>query len=183
MIFDIVGAMHLAVVNVARAVAPMDSPALADFIAGLEPINALADTSPGFVWRLVDDGGADATSLRPFPEDDQLLINLATWTSIETLFDFTYRTAHLEFVRRRREFFQHLGMPVVALWWVPEGHRPTPAEAADRLTLLRAHGPTPEAFTFRDRFPAPTGSPEDAYETVGSSGAGEGGTGSASAAP
>ncbi|MDX6741418.1 DUF3291 domain-containing protein [Actinocorallia sp. A-T 12471] len=146
--------MQLAVVNVARALAPTDSPVLAEFMAGLEPVNALADRSPGFVWRLVDDDGGDATSLRPY-DDDRVLINLATWTSVDALFDFTYRTVHLEFVRRRREWFEHLGEPVVALWWVPDGHRPTPAEAVSRLEILRAHGPSPEAFTFRDRYPAP----------------------------
>ncbi|ROO88150.1 uncharacterized protein DUF3291 [Actinocorallia herbida] len=147
--------MQIAVVNVARALAPTDSPVLAAFMAGLEPVNALADSSPGFVWRLVDESGEDATSLRPY-EDDLMMINLATWESVESLFDFTYRTAHLEFLRRRREWFEHLGEPAVALWWVPDGHRPTPEEAVSRLEHLRAHGPSPEAFTFRDRCPAPS---------------------------
>ncbi|HEX6311805.1 MAG TPA: DUF3291 domain-containing protein [Acidimicrobiia bacterium] len=143
---------HLAQVNVARLRAPLDSPLLADFVARLDEINKLGDTSPGFVWRLKEPGG-NATSFRIF-DDDSLIVNLTMWVSIEALADFVYRTGHKDVLRRRREWFVPMDEAALALWWVPAGHRPSVAEAEDRLRYLREHGPTPEAFTFRDRFPA-----------------------------
>jgi hypothetical protein len=146
---------HLAQVNVGRVVGPLDSPELAEFMARLPEINALADESPGFVWRLVDDGGADSTSIRPDDHDDMLLINCSVWESVEALRQYIYHSDHLRFLARRREWFQRLSEPHLALWWVPAGHVPTAAEAMDRLARLRAEGPGPEAFTFRTPFPAP----------------------------
>lgn len=121
-----------------------------DFRANLDPINALAEASPGYVWRLQDDNG-NATSIKPF-EDDLEIINLTVWESIESLADFTYRSGHVEFLRRRREFFEAPSQPTVCLWWIPEGSVPTIDDAVARLDHLRRHGPTPKAFTFRHRF-------------------------------
>ncbi len=143
--------MHLAQLNVGRLRAPMDDPQIDDFRENLEPVNALAEASPGFVWRLQDEETGDATSIKPF--DDELeIVNLTVWESIDALADFTYRTGHVEFLRRRREFFEAPSQPILCLWWVPEGHIPTVDEAIARLEHLRAHGPTPTAFTFRKRF-------------------------------
>jgi Domain of unknown function (DUF3291) len=144
---------HLAQVNIGRLRAPLDSPQLAGFVAALEPINALADAAPGFVWRLQTEDG-DATALRPFA-DDMMIINMSTWTSLDALRDFVYRSDHRAVMARRREYFEKLAEVFVALWWVREGHRPTTDEAKDRLALLDRLGPTPSAFTFRTAFPAP----------------------------
>ena len=144
---------QLAQMNVGRLRAPLDSPTLAGFVAGLEPLNALADDAPGFVWRLQTEDG-DATSIRPW-DDDMMLVNMSTWVSPQALADYVYRTVHREYLRRRNEWFEHLGTPITVLWWVPAGHRPTPAEGKERLDLLTRRGPTPEAFTFRTAFPAP----------------------------
>lgn len=145
---------HLAQLNIARMRAPLDDPLMADFVAALPGINARADAAPGFVWRLRDEGVADATGLRPFGPD--ILVNLSVWTSVEALRDFAYRTPHLEPLRRRREWFTHEGLdPYAVLWWVPAGHVPTTDEAGERLELLRAHGPGPRAFTLRQPYPAP----------------------------
>ncbi|NLU68925.1 DUF3291 domain-containing protein [Streptomyces sp. HNM0574] len=145
---------HLAQVNVGRIVAPLDSPELAGFVAQLPEINALADRSPGFVWRLVDEGGEEATGIRPEGEDDYLLINCSVWESVEALRNFTYHSDHLRVLGRRREWFHRMAEPHQALWWIPAGHRPTVAEAMDRVTRIRQHGPGPDAFTFRDPYPA-----------------------------
>src|SRR6185503_6091840 len=102
--------LHLAQLNIGRLVAPLDDPRMADFVAGLPVVNAIADASPGFVWRLVDDGGADATGVRPFA-DQEVAINLSVWESVEALRAFMYRTAHLDFLRRRREWFTVFGQP------------------------------------------------------------------------
>ena len=142
--------MHLAQLNVGRLRAPLDDPAIADFRDNLEPVNALADVSPGFVWRLQDEGG-DATGIKLF-DDDLEIINLSVWESIDALAEFTYRSGHVEFLRRRREFFEAPSEPIVCLWWIPEGTLPTPQEALARLEHLRTHGATPIAFTFRHRF-------------------------------
>jgi hypothetical protein len=149
-------AYHLAQLNIARPVAPMDSPRLAGFFARLDEVNALADAAPGFVWRLVDDDGANATGLRPYGPD--VMVNLSVWESVEALYDFAYRTAHLDVVRHRREYFDHEGLAAYAvLWWVPAGTLPSLAEAKARLDLLAREGATPDAFTFRERFPSPAG--------------------------
>lgn len=143
--------MNLAQLNIARVRFPLDGPELKDFVDGLPEINALGDNSPGFVWRLTDDGGADATALRPYAGQDDILINMSVWVSLEALRDFVYHTKHLEYMRRRREWFDHAGLEAyLVLWWVPEGHLPTVAEGKERLEHLVKHGPSPRAFTFRD---------------------------------
>jgi uncharacterized protein DUF3291 len=143
---------HLAQLNIAQLRARIDSPELADFVALLPEINGLAERSPGYVWRLQDESG-DATALRPFEPD--VIVNLTVWQSVESLRGFVYRTAHLEPMRRRREWFVPAALPFLVLWWIPAGARPTIAEAAERLDLLRRTGPSPEAFTLREPYPAP----------------------------
>jgi Domain of unknown function (DUF3291) len=154
------GAFHIAQVNVARPRAPVDSPLLADFKALLDPVNAVADAAPGFVWRLQDDSG-NATSIA-VPGDESLLVNMSVWESIDALWDFVYGGEHLDVMRRRREWFEGMEL-YMCLWWVRAGHRPTVDEAAERLGLLRLYGPTPRAFTFKQRFDPvprpPTGRP------------------------
>jgi hypothetical protein len=145
-------AQHVAQINIARAKAPIDSAELAEFIAALEPVNALADSSPGFVWRLQDDSG-DAVSIRVF-DDDQIIVNMSVWESVDSLFDFAYRSGHTEYFRRRREWFDKFPTAHLALWWVSVGHVPTVDEARQRLEHLDANGPTPHAFTFKRRFDA-----------------------------
>jgi GNAT superfamily N-acetyltransferase len=139
--------VHLAQVNVARLRHPIDHPATADFVAGLVPVNAVADASPGFVWRLQTDDG-DATALRVFP-DPEVIVNLSVWTSVEALRAFIYRSDHTAFLRRRGEWFDRMSTPSVALWWVPADHLPDIAEARARLDFLVANGPTPYAFGLR----------------------------------
>jgi hypothetical protein len=143
---------HLAQFNVATLHHPLDDPRMAGFVELLDPVNALADAAPGFVWRLVEEGEADATGMRPAGDD--VIINYSVWESAEALWDFAYRSAHLETMRRRREWFQrHLEAHLV-LWWVPAGRIPTVAEALERLALLRAQGPSPRAFTFSSAYTA-----------------------------
>jgi hypothetical protein len=145
-------AVHLAQVNVGRLRAPVDSPLVAEFMAALDPINALAEASPGFVWRFQTEEG-NATAVRPY-DDDEILINLSVWESIEALDAFVYRSRHTAYLRRRREWFSRMEDAMLALWWVPAGHLPSVEAAVARLEQLRAHGPTDQAFTFRQRFPA-----------------------------
>jgi hypothetical protein len=142
--------VHVAQLNVGRLRAPMGDPMIDDFRMNLEPVNALAELSPGFVWRLQDESG-NATGIKAF-EDELEIINLTVWESIEALADFTYRTGHAQILRRRREFFEAPAHPILCLWWIAEGTIPTADDAIARLEHLRAHGPTPTAFTFRHRF-------------------------------
>jgi heme-degrading monooxygenase HmoA len=146
-------AHHLAQVNIATLRAPLDGPELAGFVAQLEPINALADQSPGFVWRLQTEDG-DATAIRPYA-DDRVMVNLSVWASLEALRTFVYASQHLDVMRHRRQWFHRMADPYLALWWVPAGTIPTVAEAKQRLELLAAQGPTAGAFTFRAPFPEP----------------------------
>ena len=147
----------VAQVNVALPREPLDSPALAGFVANLEPVNALADGAPGFIWRLEDETG-DATSIRAF-DDERLIINMSVWESVEALWEFVYSGRHLEVMRRRREWMTRIAATYMCLWWVPGGHRPSPDEAKARLEHLEAHGPTPYAFTFKRRFAATVAEP------------------------
>jgi Domain of unknown function (DUF3291) len=144
---------HLAQYNIARLVAPLDSPQLADFMAALDPLNGLADRSPGFVWRHQTEEG-NSTSIR-VRDDPMIIINFSVWESVEALFEYAYHSDHVHIFRRRREFFHEFGSPYLVLWWVTAGHEPSVEEAEERLDYLRAHGPTPRAFTFKQRFPAP----------------------------
>ncbi|MEY2571297.1 MAG: hypothetical protein QOE63_1647 [Acidimicrobiaceae bacterium] len=144
---------QLALLNVARLVAPLDSPPIADFVANLDPVNAVADAAPGFVWRHQDDSG-NSTSVRML-DDDMMIVNLAVWESIEALSAYAYGGAHREMLRRRREWFERMAEAYLVLWWVPTGHRPSVDEAEARLLHLRANGPSAHAFTFRDPFPVP----------------------------
>lgn len=147
-------AYDLAQLNIARPLAPLTDASMADFVAGLPVLNAMADSAPGFVWRLQEEGGTDATGLRPFGPD--IMVNMSVWTSVEALRAYAYRTAHLDWLRRRREWFTHEGLePYQVLWWVPAGEIPTVDDAWARLQRLRLKGSSPEAFTFREPFPPP----------------------------
>ena len=143
---------HLAEINLARLRAPLDDPAMADFVAQLEAINAIADQSPGFVWRLKAEDGGASSYIRAF-DDDQLLINMSVWESVEALQAYVYRSPHGTVFRDRKRWFEPLNGPAVALWWVPVGHIPTVEEGKERWERLARLGPTPEAFTFKDEFP------------------------------
>jgi Domain of unknown function (DUF3291) len=152
------GAWQLAQVNVARLRAPIDSPEVAEFVALLEPVNAVADGAPGFVWRLQTEDG-DATAIRAF-DDDRIIVNMSVWESVEALGEFVYRSRHLDVLRRRRDWFDRMESSFLALWWTPSGSRPSVKEAKRRLEMLDRHGPTAEAFTFKVPFPAPDASVE-----------------------
>lgn len=144
---------HLAQINIARMLAPLDDPVMAGFVSRLDEINALADRAPGFVWRLQTPEG-DATTLRPY-DDDRILVNMSVWKSVETLKEFAYRSAHVELFRQRASWFAKFGETYLALWWIPGGHTPDVNEAKERLAHLEKHGPSSHAFTFRDPWPAP----------------------------
>jgi hypothetical protein len=145
-------ALHLAQVNIGRARGEMTDPVMADFAAALRTINALAERSPGFVWRLQTDDG-DATAIRPY-EDNRILINLSVLTDLPALRDYVFGSDHAAYLRRRREWFERFEKVYVALWWVPAGHRPSVTEAVERLAHLEANGPTAHAFGFATPFGA-----------------------------
>jgi hypothetical protein len=143
---------ELAQMNVAIMKEPLESPSMADFVANLDRINALAESSPGFVWRLQTADG-DATAMRPMGEDT--LINISVWKSADSLNKYVYESAHVEIMRRRKEWFERMREAYVVLWWVSKGHRPAASEAIARLELLRKNGPTKDAFTLRKAFLPP----------------------------
>ena len=148
---------HLAQANIARMRAPLKDPLMADFAARIPAMNALAEGSPGFVWRMQDESGNN-TALHAF-NDPNLLFNLSVWTSVEALHAYVYDTAHREPMDRRAEWFFPLDGPHLALWWIRPGRRPTVEEAKARIDLLNVAGPSALAFTFRQSFPAPPTSP------------------------
>jgi heme-degrading monooxygenase HmoA len=148
----------LAQVNIGRMREPLDSPLLADFVAALEPVNAAADTAPGFVWRLQTEDG-NATAVHAFEWDRAgsagVLVNMSVWESVEALAAYVYSDAHREVLRRRRQWFERMAEAYAALWWTPRGHTPTTDEAEQRVIHLREFGPTPYAFTLKEHFPPP----------------------------
>lgn len=139
---------HLAQVNIARARASLDDEVMQSFVARLDEINALAEASPGFVWRLQSEEGQSSSYLRPY-EDERMLVNMSVWESVEALKDFTYRTVHKELLRDRGNWFEKFEGAYLALWWVPEGHTPGIDEMKKRLAHLEEHGPSQYAFTFK----------------------------------
>jgi len=156
---------HLAQLNIGRMRAPIDDPIMAGFKSQLDPINALADASPGFVWRLQTEDG-NATAIRPYPDDALMAMNMSVWESLDALQQFVYKSHHLGPMRDRKQWFEPLEGPILVLWWIPAGHIPTVAEALDRLEHLRVHGATVHAFTFRAPFPPPDG-PRDGIARLG----------------
>jgi hypothetical protein len=144
---------HLAEINIGRLRASVDDPMIADFVANLDRINALADGSPGFIWRLTG-AGDNATDIQPDADDPLMALNMSVWESPQALGAFVYRSDHLPIMRRRSEWFEKLEL-FMALWWVPAGHTPTVEEGMAKVDTLRRLGPTAEAFTFRNPFPAP----------------------------
>lgn len=147
---------HLAQLNVGTRRFPLDDPRMDGFTSMLDHINEVADKAPGFVWRLTGDGTNDATAIQT-PLGPDVLVNMSVWENRDALWDYVYRSGHLDVLRRRAEWFALPQAAFQVLWWVPAGHIPTVAEAVDRLEQLRAYGPSPSAFGFRDTYP-----PEDA---------------------
>ena len=143
---------QLAQLNIAKGRGTINEPVMADFKAHIERINALAEAAPGFVWRLKDEGG-DATALRPF--GPEYYVNLSVWENIDALHHFAFRSAHIDILRRRREWFERMDEAYAVLWWIPGGHVPAVEEAAERLAQFRKRGPTQEAFSFQTAFPHP----------------------------
>jgi hypothetical protein len=148
---------HIAQINIGRITAALEDPVMTGFVARLDEINALADRSPGFVWRLQESGG-NATYLRPYA-DDRILVNMSVWETVEALSHFVYRTAHVELLRQRQQWFEKFSGAYAALWWVPASHVPGIDEAKKRLAHLEAHGPTEFAFTFKTIF-----QPDDEFQ-------------------
>jgi len=145
---------HLAQINIGRLVAPLEDPRIAGFLAQLDGINALAERSPGFVWRLQSDSG-NATDIA-YNDDPFVIVNMSAWESIEALRDFIYRTPHVEVLKERLQWFEKPVKPHYCLWWVPAGHIPSVAEGRERLTHYQERGPTPYSFWFSQPFPVPT---------------------------
>lgn len=143
---------ELAQLNIALLKSPIDSPELTDFVNNLDRINALAESSPGYVWRLQTDEG-NATALKPLGDDN--VVNLTVWKDIDSLYDYVYRSAHVEIMKRRKEWFERMREAYSVLWWVPTGHRPTLEAAVAKLQVLRTEGPSHDAFTFKKPFAAP----------------------------
>ena len=144
---------HLAQINIGKLVAPHGDPRVQPFFDALDRVNALADASPGFVWRLQDDSG-NAMGISYSP-DPMLAVNMSVWRDADALFEFVYRSSHTPVMARRRDYFQKFDGTFQALWWLPAGEFPTVSDGLSRLWLLDRFGPCPQAFTFKARFPAP----------------------------
>ena len=139
--------MHIAQLNIARARAALDGPLLKEFMDNLDPINAIADSSPGFIWRLEDESSV-ITGINLF-DDPQLIINMSVWESVDVLREFMFKTHHVNFLKRRHEWFEKMPVASYVLWWIAEGHIPTLEEAKERLLMLREEGESPLAFSLK----------------------------------
>ena len=144
---------QLAQVNIGRTKGLPDSEVMQGFMAALDEINALAEATPGFIWRLQSDSG-NAMDIRAF-DDPYLAINLSVWRDVESLFGYTYQSAHTDFLKRRKEWFEPFDSAHACLWWVPAGRRPTMAEAKERLDHFDKHGSSVFSFSFRESYSAP----------------------------
>ncbi len=138
---------YLAQINITRLRAPIDDPMVAELVEGLDPINALAEQSPGYVWRLQTDEG-DATDIQAY-EDELVIVNMSVWETVDDLFNYVHRSGHVDFLRNRRDWFERLGESHMCMWWLPAGVLPTVDQGVARLEILQTQGPTPQTFTFR----------------------------------
>ena len=146
---------HLAEINIARMKGvDINDPIMKEFVENLDAVNQIAEKSEGFVWRLKDENN-NATSLNPY-DDEQIIINVSVWKSLETLEEFMYRTFHAEFLKRRKDWFTSFGKAHTAMWWIPAGHLPSLEEAVGKLDLLQKNGSSQDSFDFRNKFPAPS---------------------------
>ena len=142
---------QLAQLNIAKMVGVnINDSIMMGFVAQLDEVNTLAESSKGFLWRLKDESG-NATDLNPY-DDVQVIVNMSVWENLEALEDFVFKGQHLEVMRRRREWFQKFGKASMVLWWIPEGHKPTLEEANERLIFLQTHGASAYAFDFKHKF-------------------------------
>jgi hypothetical protein len=144
---------QLAQINIARLLAPLDDPRIAEFVNQLDPINRLAEESAGFVWRLQSESG-NATDIA-YNDDPFVIVNMSVWESVEALKEFIYRSRHVEAFRDRLKWFEKMSAPNYCLRWVPAGHRPSVAEGRERLEHYQKHGSTPYSFWFKQEYPAP----------------------------
>src|SRR5215467_11201469 len=144
---------HLAQINIGRMLGPIDSAVMAEFVANLDPVNQIADRSPGFVWRFQTESGG-ATAVQVF-DDPLVIVNFSIWESVETLREFVYNSGHVLRLRRRSEWFEKPTQAHMAMWWIPAGHIPSVAAARERLEFRQKHGDTPVAFSFVKLFPVP----------------------------
>ena len=144
---------HLAQINIGRLVAPLDDPRIADFIAQLDPINALAESTPGFVWRLKSDSG-NATDIA-YNDDPFVIVNMSVWESLEAPRDYVYRSQHTNVLKDRSKWFEKMDKPHYCLWWIPAGHLPSVGEGRERLEHYQLYGATPFSFWFSKQFPQP----------------------------
>lgn len=143
--------MQLAQFNIAEALSSIDDPIMKDFVGNTDRINALAEKSPGFIWRLVGDDSDDSYSINAF-DSEYILVNMSVWKNRLSLFEFVYNSAHLEIFKRKKEWFKKMPKMHMVLWFIPEGHRPTIEEGKDRLAYFQEHGETPFAFSFKSKF-------------------------------
>lgn len=138
---------HVTQLNIGRLHHALDSEETAEFNVALGPINALAEATPGFVWRLVDDDGQSSSHVRLPGEDDPLMIvNMSVWADLAALEHFMYRSGHAMYLKRRREWFERSDEATSVCWWIPAGELPELADAHRRLLHLREHGPTPTGW-------------------------------------
>ena len=148
---------HLAQLNLGLFRAPVDSEEMAEFTAALDPINAIAEASPGFIWRLKDDDGGSSSFVEvPGREDPLWAPNMSVWTDFDSLKHFIYKSGHVSYLRRRTEWFQKPDRPINVLWWIPEGEIPTLSDAVKRLDYLTDHGPSEQGWSLTQQFPPPT---------------------------
>jgi Domain of unknown function (DUF3291) len=146
---------HLAQLNIGRILHPLDHPQIREFMDGLDHINALAEQSPGFIWRLQSDSGNATNVQHPWAQDPFMLVNMSVWRSPEDLKQFVYRSGHLDYYLKRTDWFERPTEPHYVLWWVPAGHIPSLDEARERLEHYRVHGASRHAFWFGKLYPAP----------------------------
>ena len=136
--------MKLAELNVGYAKYPLDDPRMAPFMDNLDRINALAERSPGFVWRMKSDSG-NATDIA-VPGDANMISNMSVWDDVEALGHYVFNTAHARFYDKRAEWFQAMISHHFVMWWIEDGHIPTLDEAMERLSMLQLTGSSDAAF-------------------------------------
>ena len=143
--------MPIAQFNLAEAIAPMDSPIMADFVNNTDRMNALAEAHPGFIWRLKTEESDHAYTIQAF-DNEAIIVNMSVWRDKQSLFDYVYSSGHVEIFKRKKEWFSKMSKMHMVLWYVDDNHTPTIEEAKKRLDYLHEHGESDYAFTFKSNY-------------------------------
>jgi hypothetical protein len=140
---------HLAQINIARMLAPIDDPVMADFVANLPSINVV-EQSPGFVWRR----NRMAVMQRDYVYDDEMIIIKYCLGKSGCVALIRLQKRSLWILRDRKRWFE-IRRSRIAMWWICVVILPRRKSPRNALNISASMAILPFAFSFKKVFPEP----------------------------